>query len=232
MTLTEQDQALLKMLSAKQAGAVIHRLLGVEVSLDKRSETAYLAIENGVNRRGKDRQRKRKQCGNSLENPQKVRGISVESHKSTPPFLPPSSFPPTPPLSSPPYNPPTTTTAASADEAGIGEVMGLFLDRVNAAPSPLCMDELSAFTKALSAPVVKKAICYAIDKDKTSWSYIKAMLQNYRRNGVTSLEALEQWEESRERSKKHGTAKDSPPNEAKRSADEAWGIRSAFSIGD
>lgn len=92
-----------------------------------------------------------------------------------------------------PAPPPTDTELA--------KVMNLYLNRVNALPSPSCIDELKSYTKQLGADVCCKAIEVALDDKKSSWSYIKAILQSYSRDGVRSLADVQQREARREAEK-------------------------------
>ena len=79
--------------------------------------------------------------------------------------------------------------------------MNLYLNRVNALPSPSCIDELKSYTEQLGADVCCKAIEVALDDKKSSWSYIKAILQSYSRDGVRSLADVQEREARREAEK-------------------------------
>ena len=70
----------------------------------------------------------------------------------------------------------------------LAKVMNLYLNRVNALPSPDCVDGLKSYTKLLGADVCCRAINIALDDKKASWSYIKGILASYSRDGVRSLE--------------------------------------------
>lgn len=80
----------------------------------------------------------------------------------------------------------------------LGEVMSFFLDRINATPSPDCLDYLRQYTEALSAPVVLHALQIALDEKKTGFAYIKAILARYEREGLRTLEAVKAQEQARE----------------------------------
>ena len=80
-------------------------------------------------------------------------------------------------------------------EAGLGEVMTLYYDKINAQPSGGTEEMLKAYVEDLSAEVVLHALNIALDEKKTSWSYIKAILQRYSREGITSLEAARKSEQ-------------------------------------
>ena len=83
----------------------------------------------------------------------------------------------------------------------LAKVMNLYLNRVNALPSPSCIDELKSYTKLLGADVCCKAIEVALDDKKSSWSYIKAILQSYSRDGVRSLADVQERDARREAEK-------------------------------
>lgn len=83
----------------------------------------------------------------------------------------------------------------------LAKVMNLYLNRVNALPSPSCIDELKSYTKLMGADVCCKAIEVALDDKKSSWSYIKAILQSYSRDGVRSLADVQEREARREAEK-------------------------------
>ncbi len=217
ITLTEADQDLLRLLSMKQAGAVLHRLIGKECSLDAEGEQVFLSIQTGVLNREKDAKRKRNLHGNSMEVPRNLHGKSVESHKTAPPFLPPLSSPPTPPVTHPPYNPPTATTTAGA--------IGLFLDKINPTPSEYCRTELVAFVQDLGNELVERVISYANDNKCGTWPYIRTILRDCKRCGLDSIEAWDKREEERERRKQRGAAANEPARFAAADADETWGIR-------
>ena len=79
--------------------------------------------------------------------------------------------------------------------------MNLYLGRVNPLPSGACIDELKGYTKRLSADVVCHAINAALDDNKFAWSYIRAILQNYEREGVRDMAAVQRREAARQEAK-------------------------------
>ena len=83
----------------------------------------------------------------------------------------------------------------------LAKVMNLYLNRVNALPSPDCIDELKGYTKLLGADVCCRAINIALDDKKASWSYIKGILASYSRDGVRSLADVQEREARREAEK-------------------------------
>lgn len=88
-----------------------------------------------------------------------------------------------------------------AADPELEKVMNLYLNRVNALPSPSCIDELKSYTKLMGADACCKAIEVALDDKKSSWSYIKAILQSYSRDGVRSLADVQEREARREAEK-------------------------------
>ena len=83
----------------------------------------------------------------------------------------------------------------------LGEVMNFFLDHINATPSPDACDMLRQYTETLSADVVIHAMKVALDEKKTGFSYIKAILSRYEREGLNTLEAVKASEQAREQGK-------------------------------
>lgn len=88
-----------------------------------------------------------------------------------------------------------------ASDPELAKVMNLYLNRVNALPSPDCIDELKSYTKLLGADVCCRAINIALDDKKVSWSYIKGILSSYSRDGVRSLADVQEREARREAEK-------------------------------
>lgn len=117
------------------------------------------------------------------------------------------------------------TTDARAND--LSRVMTLYLDRINSQPSPSCVDMLKFYTEDMGGDVVCRAIEIAIDEKATSWSYIRAILQNWARKRVKSLADVErieaEWQKAKEETdrkaekKKHVQAsKPLPPEEQKK----------------
>ena len=70
------------------------------------------------------------------------------------------------------------------------EAVAYFLDRINPAPSSALTRELLDFCEALGDEVVLHALHIAVDERKTSWSYIKAILNRYKADGLTDINAV------------------------------------------
>ena len=95
-------------------------------------------------------------------------------------------------------NNPTVPTAPAHENQDLGRVMSFFLDRINPAPSPTCIDLLKQYTASLSADVVLHALEIAIDERKTAWSYIQAILSQYERDGVRDMDGVKRREQERQ----------------------------------
>ena len=116
LTITEEDAALLALLTPEQAGAVVLSLLGQEPKMDPASQAVWQSIQSRTARRRKGAERwrrwKEKQSV-SLTLDKRLANVSQTPPSPSPsspppPLLPPSSSPPVPPVSPPPYSPPST----------------------------------------------------------------------------------------------------------------------------
>ena len=77
------------------------------------------------------------------------------------------------------------------------------MGRINPAPSSVLTRELLEFIDALGDDVVLHALHIAVDERKTSWSYIRAILNRYKSDGLLDLPAVLDAEE-RHRQQKGG----------------------------
>ena len=91
--------------------------------------------------------------------------------------------------------------------------MAYFLDRINPAPSAVLTRELLDFCEALGDEVVLHALHIAVDERKTSWSYIKAILNRYKADGLTDLAAVLDAEQKHRRQKEAGEGSYTPRKE-------------------
>ena len=80
----------------------------------------------------------------------------------------------------PPASPPSKTSAS----------VGYFLRHINASASGECLRELLDYEHKLGSDVCIYAMRYAIDEQKTAWSYIRAILAAYARDGVKSVDDI------------------------------------------
>ena len=94
----------------------------------------------------------------------------------------------------------------------LARVMTFFMDRINPTPSGMCVEMLKSYTANLGADVVLHAFGIAIDEHKTGWSYIKAILSRYEREGLRTLEAVLQSEQRHDAGKE---PQETPPKPKK-----------------
>ena len=78
----------------------------------------------------------------------------------------------------------------------LARVMQFYMDNVNAIPSPYCVDMLKVYTESLGAELVLHAIQVALDEQKASFGYIRAILQRYEREHFQTVEEAVQSEKS------------------------------------
>lgn len=103
--------------------------------------------------------------------------------------------------------------------------ISFFLDRINPAPAGTVSQELLAFCDELGDDVVIHALQIAVNDRKTAWSYIKAILQRYKADGLTDLPAVlaseTQYEEQKQRrgskasSRSYASSSAAPRDESK-----------------
>ena len=79
-----------------------------------------------------------------------------------------------------------------------------YLKRVNARASQSCLGELARYANAMGTAVCKRAFDIALDSQKISWSYIKAILDDKMAAGVKCLEDWEAMDKKREANKAAG----------------------------
>ena len=58
------------------------------------------------------------------------------------------------------------------------EVVSDYLNRVNPSASPSSLDELRGFVEVLGPDVCRRAFDIALDSKKSTWPYIRTILQN------------------------------------------------------
>lgn len=99
-----------------------------------------------------------------------------------------------------------TTSTSTARATAKSAAVDLFLRKVNPNASGECLRELLDFEARLSSEVCEYAINYAIDEQKTSWSYIRAILSSFVKDGVLSMDDVRRREQMRQqRSGKSGS---------------------------
>lgn len=77
--------------------------------------------------------------------------------------------------------------SAQAREDTAASVLADYLNRINPSASPMSLDELRGFAEVMGPDVCKRAFDIALDSKKTSWPYIRAILQDKQRRGVRCL---------------------------------------------
>lgn len=77
------------------------------------------------------------------------------------------------------------------------DVFSFYLDKFNAAPSPLSLDKLKGYCQSLSPAVVLHALHIACDDKKFTFSYVEAILQRYSREGLNTLVLVQEAEQQR-----------------------------------
>lgn len=90
-----------------------------------------------------------------------------------------------------------------------GKVMSFYMDHLNPTPSALSIAGLKEYTADLGSEVVVHAMQIALDERKVSWSYLRGILNRYRREGLTCIIAVQQSE------MQHSSRKSDRPTPAK-----------------
>ena len=99
-----------------------------------------------------------------------------------------------------------TTSTSTARATAKSAAVDLFLRKVNPNASGECLRELLDFEAQLGSEVCEYAINYAIDEQKTSWSYIRAILSSFVKDGVSTMDDVRRREQMRQqRSGKSGS---------------------------
>lgn len=78
------------------------------------------------------------------------------------------------------------------------KVVSYYQDKITAMPSSVVISELQDFCSRLPADLCIRAIDIALAERNTRWSYIKGILRNFERDGITSLQELEAREQQRQ----------------------------------
>ena len=110
----------------------------------------------------------------------------------------------------------TTLLTARGEEKTLGDVMTLYMEHVQANPSPQITDLLKGYCETLTPAVVCHAVERAIENNVLKWSYIRPILQGYERDKLTTLELVMRKERERademiqSQSRRRG-ARDAPP---------------------
>lgn len=103
----------------------------------------------------------------------------------------------------------------SSTTATVREPIAFFLDRINPAPSSTLTRELLDFCNTLGDDVVLHALHIAVDERKMAWSYIKAILNRYKAEGLRDLPAVLDAEQKHQRARGKAPVKDEPRDDSK-----------------
>ncbi len=128
----------------------------------------------------------------------------------------------------------TTTGSTGNLERGneISQVFSYYLDHIDPAPSPICIEELKDFSQDLGADLIIRACQIAQDNKKATWAYIRSILKRYRASGIKTVADIDREEAERYARKggKDGSGKIhvSDPDDARR----RWGDFSGRVDGD
>ena len=110
-------------------------------------------------------------------------------------------------------------TTPQSPPSPVAEVLADYLNRINAAASQTCLDELRGFAETVGPEVCKRAFDIALDSKKATWPYIRAILRDKAQRGV---KCLADWDDLRKREKKpkvpYGSAGQGAPGELERQA--------------
>lgn len=97
--------------------------------------------------------------------------------------------------------PPTGEMPGGGANLESSSAIDLFLNVINSTPSPAALQSIDKYEKELSTEVVSKAI-YITQDQRKGISYLKAILQRYKAEGIDSLAKLEaqerDWEERKQ----------------------------------
>ena len=82
-------------------------------------------------------------------------------------------------------------------DPALAKVMDFAFSRINPSLSQGAISDLKFFYEQLGADVTIHAMQVALDEKKTAWSYIRAILNRYRREGLDTLQKVMEAEEKR-----------------------------------
>ena len=92
----------------------------------------------------------------------------------------------------------STSTTPSTTNDGVRKVAEYYRSQVRRALPPTARDELSAYVAVMGADVCLLAIDTALDNGKTSWPYIRGVLDKKRAQGVSSPDDWHRVEQERD----------------------------------
>lgn len=184
-------------------------LIDDDMKLHDWGEYTGQLMERREERRKKDRERQARYRAKKA-----AQRAQSGGHGAPPPEPPAPQEPPPPPPPEPeePADPPLSKAMQAAAAVGrpdmdgqvdpnLGKVMTFYMNRINPTPSRTSIEELGSFAEDIDADVIIKALEYALDEHKTSWSYIRATLRAYKNRGIRTLADLQRANDEFERAK-------------------------------
>lgn len=101
---------------------------------------------------------------------------------------------------------PNTNTNPNADEPPL-EALSYYMNAINPMPPSTVVSEMQDYVDELSDKVVLHAIQIAVGERKVGWNYIRAILRNYKAEGVKTMEDVLRREEEHQK-KRNPVTKD------------------------
>lgn len=161
----------------------------VKPNLDSSKKKAESGKRGGSNKQtGSKSEANGKQIGSKKENEIEK---EVEEEKEN------ECYPPTPL--------PPTLNALPDHASPAGSVIADYCNRINPTASRSCLDELRGYAEEMGEAVCKRAFDIALDSKKTTWPYIRAILQDKHRRGVRCLADWDAMDESRPKTSGNAT---------------------------
>lgn len=96
-----------------------------------------------------------------------------------------------------PVIPETRASVKNPSELRESTSVGYFLRKINPNASGECLRELLDYENQLGGDVCVHALQYAVDEQKTAWSYIRAILAAYVRDGVQTVDDIKRRDQQR-----------------------------------
>ena len=82
----------------------------------------------------------------------------------------------------------STLTVEGEKLSNFGQALYAWQDKISPTPSSIVVDGLKTFSEHMDAAVISRAMDIALAERKTSWSYIKAILNRYKNENVRTVE--------------------------------------------
>ena len=124
----------------------------------------------------------------------------------------------------------TNTTSSDDEDSNTREksvVITAYMDKINATPSERCITELLHYQSKMGTECCLRAIDIALDAKKTSWNYIRAILQNKHEHGVKCLADWDKLEDQRKNGGAAGGQTASGNTAGDSTQSRKWNIQSA-----